>query len=201
MKKLFIPAKLKTEFNEKKFQEISKKLPKNIALVYSIQFENLAKKIKKQLSGKHNISKFSQILGCSSINFSKQTNAILLISSGKFHALSLALTTKKQVFLLENNTLTKISKKEIEILEKKKKGAYLNFLNSKKIGILVSTKSGQQRLIRALSLRIQNQDLYYFISNNIDVSEFENFKIDSWINTACPRIEFDSSKIVNISEI
>ena len=121
----------------------------------------------------------------------------MLISSGKFHAISLALETGKQVYVLEGNTLQEISKKEIENLKRKQKASYINYLNSKKVGILISTKPGQQNLKKALELKkkIKDKQIYFFISNNIDISEFENFEIDSYINTACPRIDMNSNKV------
>jgi len=201
MKTLFIPVKLKRKINKEKIKSFSKKLPKNIAIAYSIQFKEIAEQVKKVLSKKHKILIITQILGCSKINFSKQTQAILLISSGKFHAISLAFESKKPVYLLEYEKLIKISKEEIEIFEKRKKASYVNFLNSEEIGVLISTKPGQQRLKKALKLKIPNKKLYFFISNNINTNEFENFGLKSWINTACPRLDMFSNKIINIDKL
>jgi len=224
MKTLFIPAKLKLEINEKKIKKISKKLPKNIAIAYYIQYENYAKQIKKLLNSNHRITNFIQILGCSKPKFPKNTKAILLISDGKFHAISLAYETKLlgsdkikninndftmteqklPVYILENNKLTKISNEEIKNLEKRHKASYINYLNSDKIGILISTKPGQYRLKKALQIenKIKNKKSYLFISNNINTAEFENFpEIEAWINTACPRLDMESSRIVNADKI
>ena len=199
MKTLFIPAKSKYKINKEKIKSL--KLPKNIAITYSIQFKETAEEIKQIFSKEHNITKTIQILGCSKPKFSKSTQAILLIGSGRFHAISLAMETKKPIYLLENNKLIKISKEEIEELEKKQKASYVKFLNAKKVGILISTKPGQQRLKQALDLKLKNKDLYYFISNEIDSKEFENFEIDSWVNTACPRVDMNDSNIININKI
>jgi 2-(3-amino-3-carboxypropyl)histidine synthase len=105
---------------------------------------------------------------------------------------------------LENNQLIKISEKDVENLKKKQKGAYIKFLNAKKIGILVSTKPGQQNLKRAFKIKnkIKNKESYLFISNNINTAEFENFpEIESWINTACPRLDMEDARIVNMDKI
>ena len=200
MKTLFIPAKINFEINPEKIQSL--KLPKNIALAYSIQYQDVAEKIKKILSEKHNISSFIQVLGCSNPKFSKNTDAVLLISSGRFHAISLALNSNIPVYILEFDNLKKISEDEIENLRKKKKSAYLKFLNSEKIGILISTKPGQENLKRAISLRetLKKKNSYLFISNEINIREFENFDINSWVNTACPRMDFDSP-VINISDL
>ena len=85
------------------------------------------------------------------------------------------------------------------MLKKKRKASYLNYLNADKIGVLVSLKPGQQKLSIAISLlnKLKNKKSYIFLCNNINTSEFENFGIDAWINTACPRMDFDNPKIIN----
>jgi diphthamide biosynthesis enzyme Dph1/Dph2-like protein len=87
MKTLFIPAKLKLEINKSKILPIFNKLPKNISIAYSVQYENYAKEIKNFLKENHKITAFTQVLGCSKPSFLKNTKAILLISDGKFHAI------------------------------------------------------------------------------------------------------------------
>ena len=101
------------------------------------------------------------------------------------------------------NKLTKISEQDIEILEKKQKTSYLKFLNADKISILISTKPGQQNLKKALETKnkIKNKKSYLFISNNIDVNEFENFGLDSWVNTACPRLDMEDGRIINFDNL
>jgi 2-(3-amino-3-carboxypropyl)histidine synthase len=200
MKTIFIPVKTNYEIDEKKISSLN--LPKNISICYSIQYQSIAEKIKSILEGKHKINSFFQVLGCSNPKFPKNTDAVLLISSGRFHAVSLAIGSELPLYLFENNNLIKISEDEIEDLRKKKKSAYLKFLNSEKIGILISTKPGQENLKRAISLRknLKNKNSYLFISNEINIGEFENFNIGSWINTACPRMDFDSP-VINISDL
>jgi len=203
MKTLFIPTKIKSEVNKSKILEISKKLPKNLAIVYSIQYKDIADEIKKILSKKHKITQFIQILGCSKPKFPKETKSILLISSGRFHAISLASKNKIPVYILESNKLKKISKEQIDSMKRKNKASYVKFLNAQKIGILISTKPGQENFKKAIILKnkLKNKDSYLFISNEINSREFENFpEIQSWINTACPRLDFDSS-IINIDKI
>ncbi len=206
MKTLFIPAKIKSSVNEKAILGISKKLPKSIAIVYSIQYQDTAKRIKEILlsKGNHEITSFLQVLGCSKPNFQKSTKAILLIGSGRFHAVSLAMETNLPVYVLYNNSMSEISSKEIETLKTKKKASYLKFLHSDNIGILVSTKPGQENLKRALELKkspvMKNKKMYILIGNNLAPSEFENFKIDSWVNTACPRLDFDAN-VVNVRDL
>ncbi|MAG78918.1 hypothetical protein CMI40_00905 [Candidatus Pacearchaeota archaeon] len=203
MKTLFIDAKIKSKVDQSLIKKISKKLPNNIAIAYSIQYKDNSIKIKEILSKKHKITKLTQVLGCFKQTFPKDTQAILLISSGKFHGISLAYETKLPVYILENNKLEKVSSKEVEILKKRQKASYVKFLNAEKIGIIVSSKPGQQKLKRALNFKkkLKNKNSYLFISNNINIEEFENFKIDSWVNTACPRLDMNSSSIMDLNKI
>ena len=200
MKTIFIPAKINSEINIKKFQSLN--LPKNIAIAYSIQYKEIASKVDKILSKNHKITGIIQVLGCSRPKFSKDTQAILLVSSGKFHAVSLAAETNLPIYIVEADKLRKISKEEVDSFNKRKLASYMRFLNAEKVGILVSTKPGQENLKKALSLKtkLKNKKSYLFISNNIDLREFENFDINSWINTACPRLDFDSS-VINLNNL
>ncbi len=201
MKTLFIPAISKSQINDSKLESLSKKLPKNIAIAYSIQFKNIAEQAKQILSKTHKITKMIQVLGCSNPKFSKETQAILLIGSGRFHAIGLAIETKKTIYILDKNKLTKISKKEIQTFEKLKKGSYIKFLNAQKVGIIVSTKPGQQKLKQALNLKFKDKNNYYFIANDLNTNEFENFGLESWVNTACPRMDLNHPSVINMNDI
>ncbi len=201
MKTLFIPAKVKANINKSKIKSLSKKLPKNIAIAYSVQYQDIAFEIKRLLP--NNVTKIIQVLGCSKPSFPKTTQAVVLIGSGKFHALSLAHATHLPIYILEHNKLSKITKLEIESFRRRKKGSYLKFLHADKVGILVSTKLGQENLKKAINLskKIKDKKSYLFISNNINSSEFENFGLESWVNTACPRLDMEDLRIINTEEL
>jgi diphthamide biosynthesis enzyme Dph1/Dph2-like protein len=99
---------------------------------------------------------------------------------------------------------SKIDKKDVEKIKSRKKGAYLKFLTAKNIGILVSTKPGQDKLKQARQLKnkLKNKNCYIFIADEIDMSQLENFPfIEAWVNTACPRISDKAKGMVNIDDI
>ena len=203
MKTLFIPVKSKLKLDELIIKDLSKKLPKNIAIAYSIQFKDIAFEIKNQLKDTHDVKIILQVLGCSNPKFSKEIQAILLISNGKFHAVSLAYETNLPVFLLDHNKLEKISNEQIENMKKNQKASYVRYLSAKNIGILVSTKPGQENLKQALDFKnnLKDKKGYLFIANNLNTNEFENFNIDSWVNTACPRMDLNNNKIINLKYV
>tara|TARA_Y100000310_G_scaffold255297_1_gene262658 strand:+ start:719 stop:1345 length:627 start_codon:yes stop_codon:yes gene_type:complete len=206
MKILYIESKQKNLNIELSKSEI-KKLPKKLFLAYSLQYKDLAYNIAKQLKkNKIKVEKAQQVLGCSKIsNKNNQNNLpILLVSTGKFHAQNLYLQTPI-LYMLKNNKIIKIPKQDVERLKARQKTALIKFLAADRIGILVSTKPGQENLKQAekLKKRLENKgkSVYIFISNNIDIAQFENFNIQSWVNTACPGLANDSPNIINLVDI
>lgn len=181
-----------------------KKLPRKIFLAYSIQYKQLAESVKKQLESNNiTIDKSQQVLGCSKIS-NKNNLPILLISTGKFHAQNLYLQTPI-LYVLENDKIVEISKEDIEKLKAHKKTALVKFLSAERIGILVSTKPGQEKIKKAEELKKKLEEkgkkADIFISNDIDISQFENFNIQSWVNTACPGLAYDDPRIINLEDV
>lgn len=212
MKTLFIPAKRKLKLDKKKVLNLFEKLPNNLVLFYSIQYEDYSKKIKQELTkNSFNIQEIKQVLGCSSLTNKKikipnNSEAIVLIGSGSFHALNLSLQTSLPVYILEENSIKKVDKKQAERIKKNKDLAYKKFLGSKTIGVFISTKPGQQRMKRALELKekYSEKEFYFFTSNNFNLNETENFpEIQMWVNTACPRIDLDffEKNVINLDDL
>ncbi len=199
MKVLFVEARSKKRFNEKCLDE-TKKIKGKIFLAFSIQYKSIAEEIKKRLKGK--IIGFSQVLGCTRLK--TKADAILLVGSGRFHGLQIALSSDKEVFVLEGDKIRKIEKIEIETFKKKRRAALMKFYSAEKVGIIVSTKLGQENMSGALKLRDKlnkrGRDARIFLTDNIDAKEFENFEIESWVNTACSGIALDAS-ILNYEDI
>jgi len=199
MRILYIDSKQKN-LNLDLSKEELKKLPKSLFLAYSLQYKDIANQIKYFLEeNRIKINQFQQVLGCSQI---KTDLPILLIGTGRFHAINLYLQTP-EVYILENNHIIQIPKSEIDRFRAKKQTALIKFLNAENIGILVTTKPGQENICKAVklkqSLQKKGKNAYIFLSNNIDLSQFENFNIQSWVNTACPGLSMDNPDIINIS--
>jgi diphthamide biosynthesis enzyme Dph1/Dph2-like protein len=201
MKVLFIYTEIKKSFKIK--DKELEKLPKNIFIVYSIQYKKSANNIKKKLKkqGK-NIKGFRQVLGCTELN---TQFPILLIGSGSFHALNLLLQDN-EVYILEQEKIRKIPGKEIKKLKNKRKAALTKFLSAQKIGIIVSYKPGQENLSlsklikKKLENKCKDKKFRIFIADNINLQGLDNYNIDSWINTSCPSLTYDN-KIISIREL
>jgi len=178
MEKLFIPAKssiaLSPLFENVKVQ--------GYGVVTTVQHLDALKKV--DLKG--NVF-LGQVLGCN-VKVAKGYPGYIFVGSGKFHAIEIARKTGKKVILANPFTLEVKELEGVEEIEKRVKGAYLKFLNAEKVGVLVSTKPGQNYMQGRPV--IKNKKVYTFVCDN--VSNLEDFPdIDVWVNTACPRLAYE----------
>lgn len=213
MKKLFIPAKSDIDV----LPVVEKALPmlgKRVGLITTIQHlhklilvkEFLEKNRKKALVG-------GQVLGCNLKNAEgivDKVDCLLYIGTGRFHPFGALMKTKKPIVcadpLLESVSV--LAEKELERIEKRRMAAYVKFIDSENIGIILSKKPGQFNLRAAkfLEKQYKNKKFYYFVCDTLDMNELENFPfIECWVNTACPRIEDDFARsakpIINLDEL
>jgi 2-(3-amino-3-carboxypropyl)histidine synthase len=206
---------LHLEAQKKHVQDIDprlfKILPEKIGLLYTVQYRALFEKIKKELEKQKKkviIGKAlldgGQITGCnteSATAVEDKIDCFVLVSSGFFHAISLALSVSKPIYIIREGRIEQFEKEEIEQLRKKRKAAVSKFLLADKIGIIVSTKHGQNNLKKAIEIQKKiKKESFIFIAETINLKEMENFKIDSWINTACPGLAYDYPNILNLNE-
>jgi 2-(3-amino-3-carboxypropyl)histidine synthase len=205
MKQIFIEAKAKIDSINLAKKDINR-LPKRVGLVSTIQFVDSVKDIKKILEknkkkcvlGKGRQRYKPQVLGCefsAAGNVKEKVDAFLYVGSGDFHPIGIALNTGKRVFCFNPafNSFSEFKEKEIDRIRKKRKGALVKFISSKKVGILVSTKPGQQNLKLAIKmkkkLKEKGKESFIFLFNTLEDIQMENFPfVESWVNTACPRI-------------
>lgn len=199
MKVVYIPAKVK----HADIQELMKlvQIKEKFAIVSTIQFLDEVKELEKE-----GYLVLGQILGCNTTTTRGiDVEAYLYIGTGKFHPLNLACTSKKPVYILDPMTheFTKITEQEVDRFEKRKKGMLLKYYAAEKIGIIVSTKSGQNLLPRALRFKKTcGKKAYIFMCNNVkNVEDFQD--IECWVNTACVRILEDDFAVpmVNIRDV
>jgi len=201
MKRIYIASKKKFNFSKFDFNQLEEIKEKKIFLCYSIQFRELAEEVRKILGNR--VVQFEQILGCSNPKLNKSVKALLLVGEGGFHSISLNYETGIKTYVFNEAGLKEVSKEEVSKLERREKGAYLNYLNSERVGILVSTKLGQNKIGRAINFKknLKNKKGYLFIGNEINLKEFENFRLNSWINSSCPRIDLEDNRIINLTKL
>lgn len=224
MKFLFIEAFYDREINLSK--EALKLLSKyrKVVLFAAVQFVKLDN-VKKQLKDAginvvtthaKRTSTENQVLGCDCFGDSfedkeifNKADVVLYIGDGLFHPKALLLAQKdndekKDVICFDplSNATSVLTQKDIDKQVKKYKANVLKYMYAKKVGVLVSTKTGQQYLNLALKIKENkksDKEFFVFVGDTLDMRELENFPfVEAWINTACPRIGTDD--IVNLSK-
>lgn len=200
---------------------------KSLAIFSSVNFLNQLDEIKDQFSAKVTLEKSKrakvcgQLLGCDSycddVKGSLQCEAILYIGDGSFHPDALLFSqiyNKQKVPVYRWNpkeqSLTSWTEDRIQDKVKKIKANLLRFTMSTTVGILVTTKHGQERLNDAIKLKEklekEEKEVFLFIDDTFNFQKAEDFNfIEAWVNTACPRIAQEDAPnitkpIINIKE-
>lgn len=190
---------------------VNKEKIKSISIASTIQYINLIPLIKKyfqnlnvQVLLKKGPIYLGQVLGCNPQAFNLKADFLLLLADGKFHALNNAVILNRPIYVFNTKEINLFSQEEINkhnqrILANKK-----IFLSSDKVGFLISTKKGQNyKNSKNIIDKIKklNKTVYLFESDNLSLNELENFPLPLYINSACPGLEFDASKVINLSQI
>ena len=181
----------------RKIEEVLKDF-ENIGVVYSIQYKKAFEYVVEFLKNRGKKVLFGgvgQIIGCnfsSALSVEKDVETFLVISSGKFHALGLALKTSKPVFVfdVEANEVYKIdTSKYLKIKAWNKK----IFEESKNVGLLVSWKKGQIKDFEIVKKKIESlgKKVYVLAFDELKESILEGLKLGCLVNLACPRISTD----------
>ncbi len=224
MKMLFIETKAKAD--AKLPEKVVARLPQRLCLAASIQFVDELPQLQQQLekSGKktsllkaRHSKHVGQILGCgySKMEFdAAETDAFLYIGDGMFHPEALLLGSDKDVYCFDPFTkeFRKLGREWAEKIRKKEKGALLTFLNSDRIGVVVTVKPGQLGVqvtlkeIFSLQQRFPEKKFYYLVCDTIDFTQLANFPfVQCFVNTACNRMIDDYDKfpkpVINIEEV
>jgi 2-(3-amino-3-carboxypropyl)histidine synthase len=212
IKTYFVNAESELDISNVIKKAIKKINGKKVGLVSTSQHVHLFSKIKKILlennlepivgKGDNRIELNGQILGC---NFSAaksiedKIDCFLYIGSGNFHPLGLTLISKKQVIVCDPYK-KEVRDKELmdlkDMILRQRYGAIARSKDAQVFGIIVGTKSGQQRIKTAHEIKkkldIKGKKSYTFTINHFTPSFLESFRnIDCFISTACPRIAID----------
>lgn len=138
-----------------------------------------------------------QIIGCNFTAARVECDELLYIGSGFFHPLGAAIATGKRVIAADPYLIQAVEVVPGKFL--RKRGGYIaQAMDAKVFGIIVSTKSGQQRmeLARRLKRTANKHALLAFIilMDLVTPEQLLQFKADAYVNTACPRITIDDAE-------
>mgnify|MGYP002682593486 CR=1 FL=1 len=141
-----------------------------------------------------------QVLGCnfsSALSVSDNVDFFIFAGEGRFHPLGVAISTEKKVFAFDCDGIYSLNDYKDKIL-KERFGAIFRAKDSKKYGIIVSSKKGQKRmkLAKILKKKIEDSGLAadIILIDEVSPDKLYGFHYDSFVICACPRIGIDDAK-------
>lgn len=132
-----------------------------------------------------------QVLGCSfSAAKAGDVKEVLFVGTGLFHPTGIALATGAHVIAFDPFTG---SAQEVsgESLMRRRFAVIEKARTAKSTGIIVSTKSGQQRMDLARRLEKLSPDAVIVTMREVSADELLNLGFGCYVNTACPRLAYD----------
>ncbi|MFW9916251.1 MAG: diphthamide biosynthesis enzyme Dph2 [Candidatus Thorarchaeota archaeon] len=157
-----------------------------------------------------------QILGCDigriETILGPDIQATLFFGGGRFHALALLRKTQKPVLIADPymEKLEILDESDLRKFYRKRYAAVHKIRTANKVGILVSTKTGQynHKLMQQARkwLITQGKTFLVVLVSTALPHHLSNFQVDGWISTLCPRVALDDAEqyqrpIINLEEL
>ncbi len=186
-------------------------LPQKVGLLATIQYLDLLPKAKSLLesigrtvfigAGDQRIAYPGQVLGCNcsaAESILDDVDAFLFLGEGDFHPLAAAFGVRKEIFVL--NPVTKEFRSMSEIRDRilrKRFAAIQSAKDSQSFLVIVCSKIGQDRSSEAdaaiSKIRSKGLKAYKAVMEEITPMSLMAYRVDVYVNTACPRVAMDDS--------
>ena len=187
-------------------KQVISEIPDHIGLISTAQFVHTLTDVQKYLAdhgitgvihhGDKRIAYPGLVLGCNFSAAAPNCDEYLYIGTGDFHALGVALATKKPVRIVDPVT-EEIRMPDVDRMLRKRCAAIERSLDAQAIGVIVSTKIGQCRKELAFDLcamaEAHGMDAHILMMDMVTPDALRAFNLDAFVNTACPRIATDGS--------
>lgn len=144
-----------------------------------------------------------QVLGCdfsAARSVAKDVEAFLVLSSGRFHAVGVYLSTGKRTYALDpiSGSVEDVSDYGERLL-RQRFGAIAKAEEADEFGILVGLKPGQTRIRLALYclevIKSAGKRGYLISADILSGQTLRAFDVDVYVNTACPRIAIEDWRL------
>ncbi len=186
-------------------------LPQRVGLLATIQYLDLLPKVKSMLestgrtviigTGDRRIAYPGQVLGCNcsaAESVLDDVDVFLFLGEGDFHPLAAAFGVKKEVFVM--NPVTKEFRNMSEIRDRilrKRFAAIQSAKDAQSFLVIVCSKIGQDRSAQAdaavSKIRCKGLNAYKPVMQEITPASLMAYRVDAYVNTACPRVAMDDS--------
>ena len=185
-------------------------LPNRVGLLTTTQYRHWLPSIQSHLETKGHVVRIGdpdrrvayagQLLGCdyhTATVIEKDVDGYLYIGTGEFHPLGVAILLPGKPVIIadpEHGTARDLAEVREKIL-RQRHAAIARARDADTFGIIVSKKVGQQRMEMALELKAlaekHERRAEVFLMDLVSPEFLEGYRVDAWVNTACPRIAIE----------
>ena len=135
------------------------------------------------------------VLGCDTTACDVNADLNAFIGDGSFHPMAIWINTRRPTFIIDpSGRVQRVSYEDVL----KKRLALIGSVSGRKIGIIVSSKVGQNRRKLAFQLYELSKSLgykpYLFVSDYLDPSYLLGLDVDFFVYTGCPRVPIDDAE-------
>jgi len=173
----------------------------SISLVTTVQHAHLIPKMEQYLrshgidvhiaEGSGRTPLRGQVLGCSFTAAKAGPGPeVLFVGTGVFHPIGIALASRKRVVALDPLT-GNVQEVTGDTLMRRRFAAMEKVRGAESIGIIVSSKTGQQRMELARRLAALSPRAVIVMMCEVSPDELLNLGFGAYVNTACPRLAYD----------
>lgn len=184
-------------------------LPKRVGLLTTTQFRTWLPAIKDHLEKKghevhigepdRRVAYAGQLLGCdyhTATVVAGNVDGYLYVGTGDFHPLGVAILVDKPVVVADPERKTARDLKEVkDRVLRQRHAAIARAKDAQVFGIIVSKKIGQLRMDLANDLKAlaekHGRQAHMFLMDLVSPEFLEGYRVDAWVNTACPRIAIE----------
>ncbi|MFT4890263.1 MAG: 2-(3-amino-3-carboxypropyl)histidine synthase [Halobacteriales archaeon] len=141
--------------------------------------------------GDERLTHEGQVLGCNYASADIDADQVLYVGGGKFHPLGLAMEHPDKHVVIADPVNNVVDVADTEKFMKQRYGAVHRAMDAESWGVIFSTKIGQGRWDTATDIVDSNDDAYLLTMDEITPDRLQNFGLDAYVNTACPRVTTD----------
>lgn len=207
---LFIEARANVSLDES-FKTSLDKLPEHVGILASIQYIGLIPEAVELIEatgrkvyvgeGDARIMYPGQVLGCdcsTAESIKDDVDAFLFFGEGNFHPLAAAFGVERELYVYNPITceMRNIDKVKDRIL-RKRFAAITQASEAESFIIIVCSKAGQNRSSEAERIKEMitesGKNAYILILEEVTSDSLIPYRVDAFVNTACPRIAMDES--------
>ncbi len=187
-------------------------LPHRLGLVASIQHIELLEPFRQRLAehgisaeigtGGRRLGHPGQALGCNytaATTLAKGVDGFLLLATGRFHPVGLALSVEQPVWSLDPMQATLEGPYDRDSMVAKRLLLIESAMDAKQWGVLVSAFPGQCRSPLAQRLvgkaRAHGREAGILTFDRLDPRDLIGRRLDAYVVTACPRIAIDDAAL------